>query len=119
MYIADLAPGATRISPPKHLSTTEDQEFPAAWTADSQAVIFVSNRNGTWGFYRQGLNGDPATPIITGIDSTGLGAIFPRVSPDGKWIIYSLLSPKLRARRQGGCAQGSYDGRNASAPSQR
>ena len=47
-YVADLAPGATRISPPKHLSTTEDREFPAAWTADSQAVIFVSNRNGTW-----------------------------------------------------------------------
>ena len=41
------------------------------------------------GFYRQALKGGPATPVITGVDSTGLGAIFPRVSPDGKWIIYS------------------------------
>jgi serine/threonine protein kinase/Tol biopolymer transport system component len=96
VYVADLAPGVTRISPPKHLSTTEAQEFPAAWTADSQAVIFVSNRDRTWGFYRQPLNGEPATPIITGIDTTGLNAIFPRVSPDGKWLIYALF-PKNAA----------------------
>jgi Tol biopolymer transport system component len=91
VYVADLAPDATRIAPPRHLTMTEAQEFPAAWTADSQAVIFVSNRDGKWGFYRQPINGGDATPIITGIASTGLGAVFPRVSPDGKWLIYAPL----------------------------
>ena len=88
VYVADLAPGATRISPPKHLTMTEGQEFPSTWTADSQAIIVVSNRDRTWGFYRQPLNGEAATPILTGIVSGGLGAIFPHVSPDGKWLIY-------------------------------
>jgi eukaryotic-like serine/threonine-protein kinase len=89
VYVADLAPDATRIAPPKHLTMTEGQEFPAAWTADSQSIIFVSNRDRTWGFYRRPLNGEPATPILTGIVSRGLGDLFPRVSPDGKWLIYS------------------------------
>jgi DNA-binding winged helix-turn-helix (wHTH) protein/Tol biopolymer transport system component len=89
VYIADLEANGTRITPPKHLTLMEGQEFPAAWTADSQAVIFVSNRDGKWGFYRQPLSGDTASPILTGITSDGLGAIFPRVSPDGKWLVYA------------------------------
>jgi eukaryotic-like serine/threonine-protein kinase len=93
VYVADLQPSATGITPPKHLTLTEGQEFPAAWTADSQAVIFVSNRDGKWGFYRQPLTGDAASPILTGITSDGLGAIFPRVSPDGKWLVYAPYPP--------------------------
>jgi eukaryotic-like serine/threonine-protein kinase len=93
VYVADLQPGSTGITPPKHLTLTEGQEFPAAWTADSQAVIFVSNRDGKWGFYRQPLTGDAASPILTGITSDGLGAIFPRVSPDGKWLVYAPYPP--------------------------
>ena len=89
VYVADLAPDATRISPPKHLTMTEGQEFPSTWTADSQAIIIVSNRDRTWGFYRQPITGGPATPIQTGIVSEGLGAIFPHVSPDGKWLLYA------------------------------
>ena len=89
VYIADLAPGGTRISPPRHLSLTEDKEFPVAWTADSAEVILVSNRNDNWGFYRQRLDNDTATPILTGIRTPGLGAIFPRMSPDGAWLVYA------------------------------
>ncbi len=89
VYVADLLPGAIGITPPKHLTLIEGQEFPAGWTVDSQAVIFVSNRDGKWGFYRQPLNGDQASPILTEIPSNGLGTIFPRVSPDGKWLVYA------------------------------
>jgi hypothetical protein len=89
VYVADLSPDATRIRPPKHLTLTEGQEWPAAWTPDSQAVIFVSNRDGNWGFYRQSLNAHAATPILTGLASDGLGHIFPRLSPDGSWLLYA------------------------------
>jgi DNA-binding winged helix-turn-helix (wHTH) protein/Tol biopolymer transport system component len=93
VYFADLSPDATQISPPKHLTLTEGQEWPAAWTLDSQAVIFVSNRDGNWGFYRQSLNAHEATPILTGLASGGLGHIFPRLSPDGFWLLYAPAPP--------------------------
>jgi Tol biopolymer transport system component len=89
VYVADLTPDATRISPPRHLTLIECREFPAAWTADSREIVFVSNREGKWGFYRQSLNSTTATPILTGIATLGLGAIFPRVAPDGTWLVYA------------------------------
>jgi Tol biopolymer transport system component len=88
-YLADLAPDATRISPPRHLTLTEDREFPAAWTADSREIVLVSNREGKWGFYRQSINSGTTTPILTGIATPGLGASFPRVAPDGAWLVYA------------------------------
>ncbi len=91
VYVASLALGAMSITPPKHLTLTAAEEFPSAWSPDSKSIIFVSNRDRTWGFYRQPLNEAPATPIQTGIDSEGLGYIFPRVSPDGKWLIYAAF----------------------------
>lgn len=93
VYIADLATGATRISPPRHLTVTENSEFPVGWTADNRELVFVSNREGKWGFYRQSLNGDTATPILAEIDTPGLGAVFPRVTPDGSWLVYAPYHP--------------------------
>jgi serine/threonine protein kinase len=91
VYVAGLGPGATSMAPPKHLTLTAAEEFPSAWSPDSKDIIFVSNRDRTWGVYRQPLDEGPATPIVTGIDSEGLGYLFPRVSPDGKWLIYAAF----------------------------
>ena len=89
IYVSDLAPDAGRISPPRHLTLTEDPEFPTGWTADSRDIVFASRREGKWGFYRLSLGTQTATPILTGIATAGLGRIFPRVSPDGAWLVYA------------------------------
>jgi eukaryotic-like serine/threonine-protein kinase len=89
VYVSDLAPDATSISPPRHLTLVEGREFPAAWTADSREIVFVSNRESKWGFYRQSLNSTNARPILTGIATLGLNDIFPRVAPDGAWLVYA------------------------------
>ena len=70
-------------------SLTDDREFPAAWTADSRDIIFVSRRQGKWGFYRLSLGSETASPILTDINTLGLGAVFPRVTPDGAWLVYA------------------------------
>ena len=88
VYVSDLAPDAASISPPRHLTLTEDREFPTAWTADSREIVLVSNRQGKWGFYRQPLNSNTATPILTNLNTSGLGQIFPKVTPDGGWLVY-------------------------------
>jgi eukaryotic-like serine/threonine-protein kinase len=92
IYVADLDVDATRISPPRHLSLTDDREFPAAWTADSRDIIFVSRREGKWGFYRESLASQTVTPILTDIKTMGLGAVFPRLTPDGAWLVYAPLA---------------------------
>jgi len=91
IYVADLAPDATRISPPTHFTQTDNREFPTTWTADGRDIVFVSRREDKWGFYRQTLGSKSATPILTGL-TDGLGAIFPSISPDGAWLLYAPFS---------------------------
>jgi Tol biopolymer transport system component len=51
---------------------------------DGKAVLFLSNRNATWGIYKQGLDQTTAQPIVTGPDFKDS----PVVSPDGSWTLY-------------------------------
>jgi eukaryotic-like serine/threonine-protein kinase len=88
VYVADLEPGAQKMSPAKILTSTEGMEWPVAWTPDSREVVFASNRGPKMGFFRQPLTGGEATPILTGIDSPGFGNLLGRVSPDGAWLLY-------------------------------
>jgi serine/threonine protein kinase/Tol biopolymer transport system component len=85
--VADLDPGGTRITPPRHFSQGEGQEFPHGWTADSRELIFTSNRDQMLGVYRQPIDGGPATPIWT-THSPNLDIGFVTTSPDGNWLFY-------------------------------
>ena len=83
-YLTDLLAAGTRIENTRHFTLTNSEDFPADWTADSTAVILLSNRTGQFGIYKQQLNQETAELIVTG--KAGFGN--PRVSPDGKWILY-------------------------------
>jgi Tol biopolymer transport system component len=96
VYVADLGADAKRISPPRPLTSTEGQEWPVAWTPDSQEVVFASNRGPKMGFFRQSLTNGEITPILTGIESAGLGNLIGRVSPDGVWLLYEPFSEGYR-----------------------
>ena len=82
-YMADSAAGGTRVLNLRHFPLSESSEGVTDWTPDNEAIIFVSNRAGQYGIYRQSLDEDTAEPIIT----EGLGRN-PRLTPDGKWILY-------------------------------
>ncbi len=81
--IGELQDGNTKLSLPQKLTLSEGINFPTAWTSDSKAVIFGSDRNGHWGIYKQELNRDSAETLMTA--DTYLPA---RTSPDGRWILY-------------------------------
>jgi len=83
IHVGELQDGNTKLTPPKELTLSEGLNFPTAWTSDSKAVIFDSNRNGHWGIYKQELNRGSAETLVT--SDTDLVA---RTSPDGKWILY-------------------------------
>jgi serine/threonine protein kinase/dipeptidyl aminopeptidase/acylaminoacyl peptidase len=86
VYVADFEGDGMRITNPRRLTLSENRNDPSAWTADSNAVVFVSPREGHWGVFKQPLNTDSVTPIVTGQEEM-VGA---RVSPDGVWVLYMV-----------------------------
>jgi Tol biopolymer transport system component len=65
---------------PKQLTDGNSYDYHPAFSADSQWVIFNSNRVGSISLWKVGINGGP--PILL----SDMFAAFPTVSPDGKWI---------------------------------
>jgi hypothetical protein len=84
VYLGELAAGGTRMNPPRRLTNEEANEDPTAWTADSKAVLFYSDRNGTWGIFKQVIGQDRAEAVVTG----SADFFTPRLSPNGDWIVY-------------------------------
>jgi eukaryotic-like serine/threonine-protein kinase len=89
IFLGELASGGTRMSPPRRLTNDEAINWPLAWTPDSKAVLFYSNRNGPWGVFKQAISQDTAETLVTG----PLDASNPHLSVDGPWVLY-LESPK-------------------------
>ncbi len=97
VLVATLEPGGRRLSgPPRRLTLTDSQDVPAAWTADGRSVIFTSDRSGKSAVYVQGIDEPNAEPLVLGIGSAEPQV--PRLSPDGRSIIYSLSPWKERTR---------------------
>jgi len=92
VYLGELAAGGTRMNPPRRLTNDESYDYPSAWTPDSKAVLFVSNRNGTSGIFKQGISQETSEPVVTGSQD----AYTPRLSADGAWILF-LERPRTQA----------------------
>jgi serine/threonine protein kinase/Tol biopolymer transport system component len=84
VYIAELKPGGTRLTTPRPLTLDDRNDWPNSWTSDSHAVIFWSDRNGSNQVFTQNIDQQTAEPIITGPGQ----AWMPRLSPDGRSILY-------------------------------
>jgi Tol biopolymer transport system component len=68
---------------PRRLTLDANENVATAWTSDSKAVLFVSNRNGTWKLFKQGI--DETTPEVL---VEGPSVSLPRLSPDGSQVLY-------------------------------
>ena len=82
-YMAHLNDGGTQISAPTRFPLSDSSNGGADWTADSKAMILVSNRSGKFALYKQFLDQDAAEPLV----AEGYGRD-PRVTPDGKGVVY-------------------------------
>jgi eukaryotic-like serine/threonine-protein kinase len=80
-YVATLDATGSYMSNPREFSS-EGSYTTMDWTADSKAVILTSDRNG-W-IYKQFLSEETLSPLATPRE----GVRDPRVSPDGKWVLY-------------------------------
>ena len=73
------------MSPPRRLTNDEANDMLAAWTPDSKAVLLSSDRNGSWGIFKQEIGQDTAEPVATGSQAEPGNPI---LSADGAWILY-------------------------------
>lgn len=84
--LGTLATGGTRMSPPRRLTNDEADDEPMSWTPDSKAVLFMSDRNGPMGIYKQGISQETPEPVFTGPHEA---EVTTRLSADGAWILFA------------------------------
>jgi hypothetical protein len=84
VFVGELEAGGQRLKNPRRLTFDERMDIPSAWTRDSKAVLFSSDRNGQWGIFKQALDQETAEPVVTGPGNKHDAAL----SPDGSWILY-------------------------------
>ncbi len=84
VYLGELTAAGARMNPPRRLTNDEANNIATAWAPDSKAVLFQSDRNGTWGIFKQGISQNTAEPVVTGPQNVSV----PRLSADGSWLLY-------------------------------
>jgi len=101
LYVADLDAGETRIANERHFTGSESSELWADWTRDSKSLIFLSNRSGLPGIYRQALDSD--NPELLMRPQNGLEACC--VTSDGQWLIYRVHEQVMSVPVTGGASE--------------
>jgi serine/threonine protein kinase len=87
VWVGDFDRKHASLKPPRRLTLTDTNNVPSDWTADGTAVIFASFRNGHNGVFKQALDRDSEDALFVG--GAGSEASGPRLSPDGKWVVYT------------------------------
>jgi eukaryotic-like serine/threonine-protein kinase len=87
VFVGELKEKGARLDPPTRLTVSESYDWPSAWTLDSKAVLFSSNRTGKERIFSQQLGQDTAEPLVQG-GNEGAPEGSPELTPDGRWILY-------------------------------
>ncbi|MGA9461228.1 MAG: winged helix-turn-helix domain-containing protein [Terracidiphilus sp.] len=89
VFITERDPGNRRWKAPRRLTLDTNESLATAWTADSKAVLFVSDRNGTWKLFKQKIDETTAEVLVEGRSMR-----FPRLSADGAHVLYLVESQR-------------------------
>jgi Tol biopolymer transport system component len=87
VFIAIRDAASHQWKEPRRLTLDANVNIADTWTADSNAVLFVSNRNGTWKLFKQNI--DKTTPEVL---AEGRSIATPRLIPDGSQVLYLSTS---------------------------
>jgi hypothetical protein len=97
IYISDLRPGADGITDPKRLTLDNWKNIPFAWTPDSKAVVFVSDRDGIFHIYKQQIDQTVSEILVGGKEQANV----PRLAPDNSllYVVWPNLGEPTRPSR--------------------
>jgi DNA-binding winged helix-turn-helix (wHTH) protein/Tol biopolymer transport system component len=91
IYLAEVEAHGRRLSTPRpltlrRLTLDERQDFPTAWTPDSKAVLFFSDRDEPFHIYKQNIDQTQPELLVGGKDNV----VLPRLTPDGLSVLYQV-----------------------------
>jgi eukaryotic-like serine/threonine-protein kinase len=105
VYVADLDVRRARLETPRRLTLHLGDDYPTAWSRDSKAILFTSDRNGPTALFLQSLDEQTPRQLVTGPTSQMIG----RMIRDGRSVLfYGRDGTKrgiMRARVGGGTAE--------------
>jgi len=128
VYLADVETKGNRVGKPRRLTLDDRQDFPFAWTPDSKAILFLSDRQGPLRIFKQGIDQTQPELLVGGNERMWV----PRLTPDGTAVLYlvnpmqgdpAVTSRIMRVGLAGGLsqfvleAQGIYNHQCAQPPS--
>ncbi|MBV9501071.1 MAG: serine/threonine-protein kinase [Acidobacteriaceae bacterium] len=90
IFVGDFDQPPPRITNIRRLTLDERTNYPHAWTADSRAVIFESNRSGNFDLFKQDIGSRTPETIV----ATPLTEILPQLAPGGRSVLYAARPPE-------------------------
>jgi DNA-binding winged helix-turn-helix (wHTH) protein/Tol biopolymer transport system component len=88
VYVAEIQANGKRLNAPRRLTLDERADWPNAWTADSQSVLFRSDRDGPVQIYKQNIGETQPEVLVRGTENNIYGG--PRLTYDGKEALYAV-----------------------------
>ena len=93
VYLAEVLAQGKQLGPLRRFTLDDRDDLPSAWTPDSKAVLFVSNRDGPNHIFRQAVEATHADLLIGGKDNLGT----PQLTPDGLSALYVVFPSSGKA----------------------
>jgi DNA-binding winged helix-turn-helix (wHTH) protein/Tol biopolymer transport system component len=87
VFIAKFDAWTHQFEGARRLTLDESENYATAWTSDSKAVLLISNRNGSWKLFKQGIDETTPEALVEGSNIS-----LPRLSPDGSQVLYLFTS---------------------------
>jgi DNA-binding winged helix-turn-helix (wHTH) protein/Tol biopolymer transport system component len=89
VFIGTLASDGAHVLSHKRLTLDESLNLPFSWTPDSEAVLFISDRNSSIDIFKQVSDARVAESVMTSKEQLSV----PRMTSDGSEILY-ISTPK-------------------------
>ena len=84
VYLTKLDAQGKKLSPARRFTLDEREDFPAAWTPDSKAVLIVSDRDGPSHIFKPRIDQTQPELLVGGKQHV----LLPRLTPDGSSMLY-------------------------------
>jgi len=85
VFVSEFDKSTHSLTTPRRLTLDENQNLPTAWMPDSESVLFLSNRQGPWMLFRQGMDQTTADVMI---GARNMETTLPRLSADGSELLF-------------------------------
>ena len=96
-FVAEMGGSGAKLENPRRLTNDAWNNFPWAWTADSQTLFYTSDRN-PQSVYRRRISSDSAELLAPDVGDN-FERSFSTVSPDGTWVIITASHGEPPKRR--------------------